>query len=418
MQIVKNSLIYLTASILNKSIPLLLLPIFTKYLSPSEFGLLSIFQLLLTFYSALVGMAIHTNISKNFFKYDRASMAKLIGNIIFILCFAALSVSVVTLFIIYSGNTFFSMPVYWIQIMPMLSLLLMINTLNLTVLRNEGNAKLFGIFEISNTLVNTITAIAMLLIYNMGWESQVIGITFSYLVFFAISLSHMYRRKYLLFKFDLNEIKSILKLSLPLIPHVMGGTIIALSDRIFIEQMVGLSEVGIYSVGYMFGMIVMLFTDAFVKAWTPWFFKSIVEPTEAMKKKIVRYSYYYIFFIFILAVVISQIAENILPFFVNEKYYSAKKFIIWISLGYAIQGIYKIFLPYLIHLNKTSFLATSTVLAAIVNLVLNYFLIREYGSMGAAYATIIAFAFSATLLFWYQNRGYPMPWFNFQASVK
>jgi Na+-driven multidrug efflux pump len=63
-----------------------------------------------------------------------------------------------------------------------------------------------------------------------------------------------------------------------------------------------------------------------------------------------------------------------------------------------------------VHISKTSFLAFSTVMAAIINLVLNYFLILEYGALGAAYATILAFAVSAILVFEYQRRNFWMPW--------
>jgi len=63
-----------------------------------------------------------------------------------------------------------------------------------------------------------------------------------------------------------------------------------------------------------------------------------------------------------------------------------------------------------VHLNKTSFLAISTITAAILNLIFNYFLIDLYGAIGATYATIIAFATSALLVFWYQEKHIQMPW--------
>ena len=83
----------------------------------------------------------------------------------------------------------------------------------------------------------------------------------------------------------------------------------------------------------------------------------------------------------------------------------------WIALGYAIHGLYKIFYHYLLHINKTIFLAFSTSLAAIINLFLNYFFVKSYGAIGAAYSTTIAFLVSALLVFEYQRRNFPMPWF-------
>lgn len=413
MSVVKHSVVYLGSSVLNKSIPFLLLPILTKYLSPSEYGTLAIFQLIVTFHTAFIGMNLHMNISKNFFKYSHEQIAKLIGNILFVLSLSTLLFFILVFVITLFFDEVFSIPAQWIQLMPILSFMFMVNTMNLTILRNEGKAYTFGIFEIANTAVNMSVTVLLLVIFHYGWYSQAIGITTTYFLFFTIGFIYMKKRNYLSFELDRNEIRSILMLSMPLIPHVLGGIVIAMSDRLFIEKMVSLEMVGIYSIGYMFGMIVMLFTDAFTKAWSPWFYKSLANPTDDKKIKIVRYSYIYILSIFILAIFISLIAELIMPYFVNEKFYQAKEFILWIALGYAVHGTYKIFFLYLVHISKTLFLAISTITAALVNLVLNYVFIKAFGAIGAAYATIAAFSISATLVFWYQNKNFYMPWGKF-----
>src|SRR5690606_10190492 len=101
---------------------------------------------------------------------------------------------------------------------------------------------------------------------------------------------------------------------------------------------------------------------------------------------------------------------------VDEKYYAASDFILWVALGYAIRGVYQVFFPYLVHVNKTRFLAVCTIVAALVNILLNYFLIKAFGSIGAAYATAVAFFVSAVLVFWYQQKYYPMPWFKLNTK--
>ena len=97
MQVIKSSVIYLGSSILNKAIPFLLLPILTKYLSPEEYGVLSIFQLIISFFIAFIGMAIHTNVSKNFFKYTKKQTSLIIGNILIILLLTTLIYFMITL---------------------------------------------------------------------------------------------------------------------------------------------------------------------------------------------------------------------------------------------------------------------------------------------------------------------------------
>ncbi len=409
--LIKNSIIYLSSSILSKSVPFLLLPIMTTYLTPKEYGVLSIYLIFITLYNAFIGMNMHANISKNFFKVPKEELSSFIGNIFYILGFTFIFYLSVTYIISVFYDDFFSIPTNWLLAIPFISFAMMINELNTTILRNEQRAYMFGIFEVSNIAIKMGFTILFLLVFFMSWFSQVIGTLIGSVVFFIIGIVYMKKRGYISMKFDIKKIKSILHISLPLIPHVLGGVVIAMSDRLFIETMVSLEAVGIYSVGYMFGMIVMLFTDAFIKAWSPWFYKNIEEPTYDKKQKIVKYTYVYIVSIFILAIAISFVSKFILPYFVGAKFFGASKFIVWISIGYAIQGVYKIFFPYLVHISRTSFLAFSTVTAAILNLVFNYILIKQYGTIGAAYATILAFSVSAGLVFWYQKKHVDMPWF-------
>lgn len=412
MKIIKNSIIYLGSSILNKAIPFLLLPILTTHLLPEEYGILSIFQLMIAFFTAFVGMNMSMNVSKNFFKYSKERLSLMIGNILIILLVTLLFYSVITLGLSFYYQEIFSVPTEWIIIVPLLSFMLMMNTMNLTILRNEEKAVMFGVFEIVNTIINMGITVVLLLFYNYGWYSQAIGLLVAYFIFFIISLLYMSKNGFITFKYNKEEVKNVLKLSVPLIPHVLGGIILALSDRLFIESMISLKMAGIYSVGYTFGMVVVLFTDAFIKAWSPWFYKTLANPTDEKKKRIVKYSYLYIALTFAIAFGISIFAKFILPYVVDDRYSEASDYIFWVAIGYAVHGVYKIFFPYLVHINKTAFLGMSTMIAAVLNLFFNYFLINEFGAIGAAYATVLSFLVSAILVFWYQNKHYKMPWLS------
>ena len=410
MKVLHNSIIYLGSSVFSKAIPFMLLPVLTKYLSPEEYGVLSIFQLMISFSTAFVGMNMSMNVSKNFFKYTKLQTSLMIGNILIILSLTTVIYFVITLCVSFYYQEIFSVPSNWVVLVPLLSFMLMINTINLTILRNQEKAYLFGVFEVINTAINMGVTILLLVMYHYGWYARAGGIIIAYTFFFIISLLYMKKNGFIILRYEREEARRILKLSIPLIPHVVGGIIIALSDRFFIERMVSLEEVGVYSIGYMFGMVVVLFTDAFLKAWSPWFYKMLSNADITKKAKIVKYSYLYILATFIIAFSISIFAKFIIPYVVDVRYAGAEIYVFWIAIGYAVHGVYKIFFPYLVHISKTSFLAVSTVIAAVLNLIFNYFLIKEYGAIGAAYATVFSFIVSASLVFWYQNKHFKMPW--------
>jgi len=410
MSLIKSSAVYLGTSVINKALPFLMLPVLTQYLPPSDFGILSLFLVFYSLYNAFVGMNIHANISKNFFSCSRQELAIIVGNIFYILCFSAVLLMLITLVMSYFRDRIFSIPSNTLLILPLLSVFMMVNSINLTILRNEARPYIYGIFEITNSFINVTVTLIFLLIFDKGWLSQIYGLAVANAVMFVVSIVYMTNRNYIKTVFVRSKIEEILKLSMPFIPHILGGIIIAVSDRMFIEKMVGLEAVALYSVGYSFGMIIMLFTDAFIKAWSPWFYKCLAKPDESKKKQIVRYTRTYVVVTFMAAGAISVVAKFILPFMVTEEFHGANEFVFAIAIGYAVQGIYKIFYPYLVHIGKTSFLAISSLSAAILNLFLNYVLIKWFGVIGAAYSTIGAFSLSALMVFWFQNKYYPMPW--------
>ncbi|AMR67630.1 hypothetical protein A0T30_15115 [Aquipseudomonas alcaligenes] len=359
---------------------------------------------------AVIGMGIHTNISKNFFAVSRNELAVLIGNMLFILFVVSLVILAGCLGLAVTVDELFSMPAELWLAFPVLSFMMMVNTINLTLLRNEGRAYVYAGFEVFNTFLSLAVTVVLLVVFDFGWYSQVIGLLVANAVFFLVAIWYIWRRHYLKLTLRRDVIKSILQLSLPLIPHVLGGVVIAVSDRIFIERMVGLEAVALYSIGYSFGMVVGLFTDAFVKAWTPWFFKVLQNPTDSVRREVVRYTYGYFLGVFALAGLIAFFAIVLLPYVVHDSFLGASDYIFWVSMGCAAQGIYKIFFPYLVHINKTSFLAVSTVFSACLNLILNYLFILKFGAIGAAYSTLLSYVLSAFLVFVYQSRRFSMPW--------
>lgn len=410
MSIVKNSFIYLGSSILSKVAPFLLLPFLTSYLSKKEFGVLATYLVINNLYSVFIGLSLHTNVTRNFYKKTKNELAIVIGNVFLILFSSTFLYFIFTIIAVQIWGVIFSIPSKYFLLSPFLALLSMINQIFLSILRNEGKAYLFGIFELSNAFITSLATYILLVNFNFGWTSQVTSLVIANSVFALISFAHILKSGYINLSYNKSYISKILKLSVPLVPHLLGGSIIAVSDRLFIERMVGIEAVALYSVGYSFGSVVSLLTDAIIKAWSPWFYEKLAQPTHEKKIKIVKATYLYILFIFICAFLISLIAEIILPYMVHEDFQNATQYVRWVAIGYAVQGVYKIFFPYLVHISKTMFLALSTILAATINLVLNYFLILRYGPMGAVYATVVAYSLSAVLVFWYQRKHYFMPW--------
>lgn len=406
----KASIIYLFSSLLGKAVPLLLLPLLTSYLNPVEFGLVAIIQLSVQFSQAFSGLCLNVNIPRKFFSQTQDERAVFIFNLYMVLFFSCfIFFGFVAILAMYSGDMF-GIPERWLLVMPVLSFMGMSNLINVTLIRTREKPFAFMSFEVSQSVLNLFLTIYFVVFLNMTWEGRVLAIAMSMFAFGVIAVVSLVKQGYFKVLIDFGAVREILSVSVPLIPHAIAGVIITVSDRFFIEEMIGLEEVGIYSVGYYFGMVVMLFSDAFVKAWSPWFFKKMAIGGMAEKKAIVKYMYVYIVALAIGAFIYSFVAIWILPFVVTEQYMYASEYIPWICFGYIAFGVYQIFFPYLVYCNKTQFVAVATVVAACFNLIGNYYLIGLYGAIGAAYSTIVAFSLSAFIVAWYTKNLVSMPW--------
>ena len=107
-----------------------------------------------------------------------------------------------------------------------------------------------------------------------------------------------------------------------------------------------------------------------------------------------------------------------LPIVVGEEYMPAMDYIPLIVLGYTVFGMYRVIAGYLYHLNKTVLLASISSVAAILNMILNYYLIPINGGVGAAQATLISFCVLFIVVKIAVIKSYDMRWFGFFSDSK
>ncbi len=408
----KNTFIYTSSDVISLSIPLFLLPILTRYLTPSDYGIVAIFQVLLSVMVVFVGLDMHGAVAVNFFKIDKQKLKVYIGNVFFI-TFINFILALAAIYILKSSlSHLMQFPERWLSIIPLVALSQFIFTLALTLWRVEQKPLPYGLFQILQTIFNVGLSLVFVVALNWRWQGRLVGIIITSIVFAFIGVFIIYKRKYIEFSFNKNYIKDALLFSIPLIPHALGAWVITGIDRIFINSMVNVTETGIYTVGYQVGMIIGFLAMSFNKAWSPFLYKKLKENNYATKVKIVKFTYLYDISIIVLALVFSVIAPYFLKFFVGESFHSSYKYVLWIALGYAANGMYFMVVNYIFYIKKTYILTWVTFFSACINIVLNYFFIKANGPVGAAQATTITFFLMFFLTWALSAKVYPMPWYS------
>ena len=406
----KNTFIYTGTSVINRAIPFFLLPVMTRYLTPADYGIVATFNVLLAIMVVFVGLSMHGAVNINFFKLNRDELKEYIGNVFFIL----LSNFLLVLTIVYILKSYFSFftkfPENWILIIVIVALFQSIFTIIMGLWQVEQKPLPYGLFQISRTILNVSLSIVFVVLLGWGWQGRILGITSTSIAFGLVSIFVIYKREYVKFSFNKKYIKDALFFGVPLIPHALGGWIITGIDRIFINSMVGIAATGIYAVGYQIGMVIEILAYSFNLAWSPFLYEKLKENNHSTKVKIVKFTYLYDVGIIFLALALSFIAPYFLKFFVSKDFYFAYKYVFWIALGHAFNGMYFMVVNYIFYVKKTYILAWVTFFSAGVNILLNYFFIKANGAIGAAQATTITFFIKFILVWILSAKAYKMPW--------
>ncbi|MBU2948247.1 lipopolysaccharide biosynthesis protein [Zobellia uliginosa] len=408
----KNLSLFTFFNVLNSVIPFLLLPFLTVNLSPEEYGIVDIFYNITLIATPIIGLSIVQSIGRYYF--EDVDLPKFITTVFVVLLrIGALIVLVFFLFsfLAYDFLLSYGFPPFLLTFALIYTFFSQIAEILLLLWRVSYNTVRFGVFKVMKTVIDLGLSIFLIAILEMGWEGRVIPQVLVAIVFGALAIYFLYRNGNIQkLQVDKGYKKSALAFSVPLVFHSLGSSLLSFSDRFFILFMLGLDNVGVYSVGYQIGMVIALLQNSFNQAWVPFFFKKLKENEYRVKLKIVKLSYFYFIFLFLVVLVFYFATPIIYRYFVGKDFESGSDIVLWVLLGYAFLGMYKMVVNYLFYLKKTKIIAYCTFFTVLINLVLNYVFIKLNGMVGAAQATLISFVILFIVVFVYSNKNFPMPW--------
>lgn len=269
---------------------------------------------------------------------------------------------------------------------------------------------MYAIFQIGQTLFNIILTVFFVVFLKFGWEGRILAQLIAMCLFGLVSFYILFKNKLVEIKFNKYHFLDALKVGVPLIPHSIGAILMAMTDRVLISNMVGIEDAGLFAVGYTIGNIIGFIEHSFNLAFAPWLFEKLNLNDASVKFQIVKYTYLYFFIILFTVLILTFLLPYIYSLFINDKFAKSQIFVFWIALSFAFSGMYKMVTNYIFYVKKTHILAWITFGSAIVNFGLNYFLIIQYGAVGAAISTAIV-SFLFFIFTWIlSNRVYKMPW--------
>ena len=409
-QLFRRAGIYTLANAFNSAIPLLLLPILTRYLTPEEYGLVAMFTVLTAVVSAIAGLGTHGAITREYFLRSRDEFAGFVGTCIFIL--AASSAALLGLIFLSSraltGLT--GIPEHWLAAAVLMGAGQLLCSIGLVIWQVRGLPAVYGVFQIGVSLFNALLSLVLVVWMEMGWQGRIIGQVTALCLMGVMATILLARAGWIRFSFSRDHARGALRYGVPLVFHAIGATAAATADRTLITNLVSLDEAGLYVVAAQIAMGITFLADSFNRAYAPWLFEKLKEGNPVVMRRIVIGTYWYFIAVLLLAWLLILAAPLFIGFLVGPKFSGATQYILWLSLASAFGGMYYMVTLYIQFSGKTERLAAVTLTVGTLNIPLCYAFIQIGGGVGAAQATAASQLLAFLATWWMAARAVEMNW--------
>ena len=395
----ENFIFYGGISMLQKALPFITLPIITRLLvEPSVYGIADIFNLIISFGSALAILGIYDAIFREFFEKENIEYQKKVTStgMNIVLISGAIILVLIVIFREFIGKELFGRDVYpnLIILSGIGVYLSAVNSIVSIPTRMRNQRKVYLISGLTFPFIGFfITIISIKLGYT--YEALIYGVVgmslISSIIFYFIN-----KNDFSLKVFDKKIAKELLKIGLPLVPTFLIYWIFNSMDRIMINRMLGASELGIYTVGSKVASISQLIYSAFAGGWSYFAFSTMKDKKQVeMNSKVFEY----LGIISVVAYVLSQpFISLVFNLFLSNDYIKGKEVFSFLFLSPLILMLYQTVGNQIIVIKKSYLSTLALLFGAILNIILNFFLIKSYGIRGAAFSTLNSYIVSVIIM--------------------
>ena len=386
-KLLKHSKNYLIGDVASRALSFISIPIFTRLLLPEEYGILSIYVSIYQLFKIIMTLNFHGALSRNYHEKD-GEFPVFLGTVnVFLLVFDALLIAI--MFILRENlAAYFGVDssVFFLGVIT--SSINVFNLMYFTYLQASQQSRKYAIISFVNNIL--ILAVAIIWVINLNSERYLgriyatISVNFLVLGYTAYNLIKMSK-----FKFEVSKIKYAAKFGVPLMPHAMSGFILAQFDRIMINRINGAADAGLYSMAYNIGLLMNVVVISINRAWTPVVYAKLREKKYEDVNKMVANNAK---IVFLCALALIMFSKEIGMLLADPAYYSGLDLIPIIVLGYVFMYFYNVYGTYAFFRKKTLMVSACTLVAGVVNIILNSIFIPEYGNVAAAYTTVASYA--------------------------
>ena len=409
-RLAQHSAIYGLGGLVSRFVALLLLPLYTRYLTPADYGAVETLVAL----AAILATILRLGIASAFFRFyfdstDPAHRLRVVRTSFwFTMTMATIGLVV--------GLALAGQISEWLfdtdgrtTLVRMAFVLLwaQMNFEQMTALfRVEERAVAFTAATLANLVITVAATILFVVVLDWGATGVIAGNFTGTLVVYVALLA--YRHEQLGLTLDRRLLRQMNRFGLPLVPSMLALWMLTFGDRFFILKLADASQVGVYSIGSRIASAMVLLLTAFRAAW-PAFAFSIEDDDHARR----AYSYVLTYLLFVAswaALALGLLAPWIVEWLTTPAFYGASDVVALLSFGAVAFGGFIVVSIALGRTKRTQFNWVVTGAAAVVSVALNLLLIPDHGIVGAGIANLSAFTVMFLGITWWSQRVFWVPY--------
>lgn len=392
----RHSFLYFFAEAFNKGLVFLTLPIFTFLLTPTEFGVMSIFTTITAILIVIMSLSSHQSVIRTYHNND-VCFKLFLGTLLpFITVFTVFCLAGIYFFRL-ELSAFIKIDNQIIVLASLVAFFGVFLQLELSYLLASNRSKTYTkILIFRNTLIIILSIIFILsleqeIYYGRFYSELLVGA-----LLFLFSVASLLKIARL--GFDFKVLTSSLSYSFPLVFSGLAGLILLSSDVLFINTFWGAEQAGLYAFAFSISMIVYVLISAINNAWLPFYYRAKNEnQIESIEQVVILNVKIVLCFSFFVA----SCSEYVVFLMAPESYYEAYVLIPILITGFVFLFLSNLFVAELMFHKKTLSVAVIIFIAAVINAGLNYYLIPLYGYFVAAWTTLLSYVVLFILNFLY-----------------
>lgn len=386
----KNTVMLMVGKICTQCVSFFMLPLYTAVLATEEYGTADLIITYVSLLYPIIGMQFEQGLFRMMLDYrdNRENNRQLFSTVVIcnLMQMIAYAILFIPLQIIFKSE-------YVIFLLPLVVIQIFQGTL-LQFARGIGRTDIYTIGSFINALLHVGFNVILVGVLRIGLT----GLLYSMIVAGAGSSIYIIVRLKIWKYFDptlfnKDEFKAVAKYSIPLIPNQLAWWVVNASDRTIIVYFLGTGPNGIYSVANKFSSMYITFYNYFNMSWT----ESVSLSINDKDKNDYINRMINVFFNLIAALCIGIIAcmPFVFPILVNHAYKDAYYQIPVLMIAVFFQALQGLYSAIYVALKKTKEIAKTSVLSAIINIVVNLLLVRHIGLYAASVSTLVAFLLMA-----------------------